>query len=175
MQNIVSPVFKGNQHTAFGLVKESVAKDLLAKTNPNIVQNCGLIVNPHYPWLGSSPDGFVLQNNEVILLEVKALQKGKTLEGIEFLQSLKFLRQDENNCFVMKENHAYYAQIQMGLFLTNLKTAKLILYIHKSGSIEVIDVPFDETFVRDIVRELSNVYFNYYLPHIVEFLSVISA
>ncbi len=131
----------------------------------NVLRNIGFIVCLKFPWFGVSPDAIVFYNNEYILMECKWKKIGKSYEGLEFLQKLDFLVRTPTGFVLKKIGNTYYAQIQLGLFVCNLKRAKLVLYNQKSKCNLYIDVDFDVDYVNDMLLSLTNTYFNHCLPY----------
>ena len=56
----------------WGLENEQVAKEKYNEKLPNAkLYDCGLIINPQWPWLACSPDGLSLLNGEWYAIEIK--------------------------------------------------------------------------------------------------------
>lgn len=126
-----SPKDFRSQFTEHGKVTEQEARETFAKNlrNAEIVE-IGLVVSKLNPWLGYSPDGIVVQEKKPIaLLEIKCPFKGKTasIEGTVASQYNKCLSIEGEN-IVMKEKHAYYEQIQLGMAVLNLKTTYFVIH-----------------------------------------------
>lgn len=155
--------FKGNSNTRFGNKYEKVALDICESDFGvnSIVWNVGFIVHVKYPWLGCSPDGFLIEGNQVTLLECKCLQKGKFLEGMQFLRQCFFLQEgiDGDGQFSLKRLQ-YYSQIQLSLFICNLEHAKLVLYNHKRKRNFYICVDQNINYRNALVDRLTRTYFN---------------
>ena len=160
--------FGGNADTDFGTRKEKVALQICQNDfgNDAVLTNVGFIISILYPWLGYSPDGFLFKNGEIILLECKCLKAGKTSDGLEFLRQLTFLEEKELCNFVLKKRCRFYSQIQLGLFICNLKKAKLVLYNDKVKLNEYVDVFLDIEYVKSFTVSLTHTYFNRCLPYL---------
>lgn len=121
-----------NKYTIHGNKYESVARKLYIKTTALFVQECGLIVSKSEPWLAYSPDGVVIKNSRLWrLLEIKCPFELQDTEKETLLKKYKFL------CLVkdelkLKTRHQYYAQIQFGMALLDLKYCDFVIYSNVS-------------------------------------------
>lgn len=123
--------FSGNDATMYGKSCEGPALREYTRLTTNNVTKLGLVVNPLVPWLGYSPDGVVFRDGQPnILLEVKSPQQGKTRKAFELVteKKLAYVKQDGEN-FVLNRNHAYFSQVQLGMFLLDLDTTHFIVYV----------------------------------------------
>lgn len=138
---------------------ESVARELYAKETVSFIQECGLIVSKSEPWLAYSPDGIVIKNSRPSkLLEIKCPFNLQDTEKETLLKKCKFL------CLVkddlkLKTRHQYYAQIQFGMALLNLKYCDFVIYSNVSHTIKIITVDFNEEYACDLLTALKNNYF----------------
>ena len=61
-----------SKHCDWGIENEKVAIKQYVDLFPDSSSaECGLIINPKYPWLGASPDGIITKGGESYLIEVK--------------------------------------------------------------------------------------------------------
>lgn len=66
-----------NKYVKHGLQYESCAREAFISKMGKEVIECGMIISPQNKWLGFSPDGVVMENNQpVALLEIKCLYEG---------------------------------------------------------------------------------------------------
>ncbi len=63
-------------------------------------------------------------------------------------------------------SRGYYMQVQLGMFCTGLKTARLLIWTPDESV--VLYVPFDEVFVREQVKRFRAFYFSSMLPRVVD-------
>jgi len=155
--------FSGNEDTAYGIEKEMDARELyISKTGAELVQT-GLFAHPVLPWLGFSPDGIILDENQnpAVLLEIKCLQVGKTTAASDLCKVVPCYNRKNNK---LKEKHGYYGQIQLGMLLLGLKNCDFILFSDFDKDISVETVPFNEQFAVKMVASLTDVYFDKILP-----------
>ncbi|XP_065226268.1 uncharacterized protein LOC135849679 isoform X2 [Planococcus citri] len=132
-------------------------------------KECGILVNANLPWIGYSPDAIVKTPNHTFLVEVKCPFIGQEKEGIDFLKRVSFFSVNSTTGEVqMRKKHANYAQVQIGMLITNLPLAKMIIYCKKANGIFELDIPFDYEYTENLVAKLRNVYFARYLPFLVK-------
>ena len=98
------------------------------------VVEVGLVISPINPWLAYSPDGVLVQNQNVCaLLEIKCPFKGKKMtidQAIQFDASTKYLDFKNENGLSLKEGHAYYSQIQLEMAILNCHAHTLYFTRH---------------------------------------------
>lgn len=156
--------FQGNAATLNGVKGEQKARDLYAKETGQTVIQSGLLVNPRIPWLGYSPDGIIVNKK---IIEVKCPEKGKKKKIEDVLQFVDNIKVDCNGEIILKKTKSYYCQIQIGMFVTNLKLCDLILFATYDSSYKVISVPYDEMYVNETISHLSSAYFGHILKKLV--------
>ena len=101
--------------------------------------------------------------------ECKVPAKGQTKKASEIAPHLSYLDKNNHN---LKKRHEYFGQVQLGMALFNLPLCDFSLYCYHSEDMLVVPVPFDETFVRDLMERLVHVYFEKLLPWLVRNNSV---
>lgn len=161
--------FAGNDATRYGKASEGPALAEYALNTGSVVTTVGFVVNTSVPWLGYSPDGVVFCNGQPVrLLEVKSPVGGKTEKISDMIQAKKlpYIVCDGEN-YSLRPTHAYYSQVQLGLFLLELECADLIVY----SEVESLVIPVKKcmSFIDNLVRRLQYVYFKHYLPHISQY------
>lgn len=143
--------FKGTKATKYGLKSEEKALAAYIKWQEEKgravkVQTTGTWVNPTCLELACSPDGIVLsKGHPTKLIEIKCpalLKRGdphKFEEHLTKAQCKRFcLERNKSNKLVLKENHAYWFQIQMQLGIMNLKECDLIVWTPKNMFVQNI-------------------------------------
>lgn len=142
-----------------------VACNTLKEQGMSIIHR-GLFVSVQEPWLSASPDGVI---DSSVLLEIKCpvpnklystlldrlTQNGsdvKLIDGVPQLQKTGARR--------------YYMQVQLGMFCTGLRMAKL--FIWSPNDTLSFSVPFDEFYVQERVAHLKRFYFTTMLPQLVD-------
>lgn len=161
--------FSGNSATKFGKENEPKARICFEKKYYVEVLKLGFITNVKCPWLGFSPDGFFLLNNQYFLLEIKCPVKGRTCHGADLIAQLKYIEVKNEKLF-LKKKHKFYAQIQLGLLLSNINMGLLVIYAEMNDSIVVINVEFDTNYCKQLFDCLTNIYFEKILPNLINHL-----
>lgn len=160
--------FSGNSATFYGVENEPLAIKAFEKLKNITVIKSGIIVNIHCPWLGFSPDGFFISDNEMYLIEIKCPVMGKTMCGLELLKSLKYIVINSIGVPSLKKKHSYYGQIQLGLLLCNIKQCYLVIYEKMTNSVLLIEVILDLEFCKKLYSSLNLIYFRHVLPFLLE-------
>lgn len=103
-------------------------------TNTKVIE-VGLVIRPEVSWLGASPDGIVKHGEELITLEIKCPSSccGKPIE-------VSYIEND-----TLKENHPYFAQIQLQMFCTN--TSVTHLFVYSEVDYKLICINYNREFV----------------------------
>lgn len=132
-KTFLSP-FQGNSSTKYGQTHEKFALKLFANAvgdEGRVIPAIGFFIDYQQPWLGFSADGLYKTKSSLILLEVKCPVKGASIKTKEeLLSTLKYLTKD----LKLKKKHCYYSQIQLGMYLLNLRAAKLLILWKKKKS-----------------------------------------
>lgn len=141
-----------------GVRCESLAIHAYERDYNKTVSRCGLVIPPHIPWLGCSPDGIIMQEKKII--EVKCPLSGADHPLCEVLETATYLTK---NLKLLKRNHQYYTQVQLNMFVLKCTTADFVIYSEADDKCNVETINFDENYVRMILSSLREVYFNAYL------------
>ncbi|KAI4455401.1 exonuclease phage-type/recb c-terminal domain-containing protein [Holotrichia oblita] len=105
------------------------------------------VVPKLFPWLGVSPDGVSFVHGQPTqLLEIKCPYSRKDLSAHEFMDGCSYINVSDTGELVLKENHQYYAQVQLGMAILNLKAAELMYLLVSKKEVIVINVPFNPIF-----------------------------
>lgn len=101
------------------------------------------------------------------LLEIKCPYKGKSMNIYDaIMYEFKSCLIIEGLQVRLKEKHKYYAQVQMGMAVLNLKNTKFVIYASYDKSIIIINVPINESFVISMLKSLKKTYYNIMLHEI---------
>ncbi|XP_054708820.1 uncharacterized protein LOC129221113 [Uloborus diversus] len=161
IHNTVNNSFMGNASTKYGSKAERICKEFLKETQQVI--DCGLLVHPSEPWMGCSPDGLILYNGEVCLLEIKCPVLGKSETALRVIPTVDYVNVVDNE-YKLKKRHTYYGQVQLGLFLTSTKSCLFVIFCTYDKSYISVKVDYDADFLEKYLKKLKNVYFNQFLP-----------
>ena len=133
----------------YGREMEGFARKKFEQLNACEVHQLGLVLNPLQPWLAGSPDGVTKLGGEYVLLEIKCplsckdspINVGYIMEG------------------QLKKNHPYFAQIQVLLYLCNLK--KCIFFVFSFADSVQLEI-------SRIIPKLEEIYYRELLPALCE-------
>lgn len=156
------PVLK---NLKIGRQEEHNAIKLYEIETKHTVTKFGLVLQPSCPWLGCSPDGFVLKSN--IVVEVKTLMNESNENFQLALSRVVYLNQIQGKYF-LKEKHKHYAQIQIYMHLLDSVQADLVIHNYRSKEILIITVEYNKTYVMELISTLKYVYFDRILPYVFE-------
>lgn len=109
---------------------ESTARNLYIKNTNQTILECGLVTNPNKPWLGYTPDGVIVNNENIPIkiIEIKCPFNGRTSSIIDLINDLKYIIKNQDGSYSLKPNHSFYAQIQLGLVLLDVSVCDFIIY-----------------------------------------------
>lgn len=166
ISNYYDDKFQGTSATAHGNRAESWARKCYEVSTGLKVLECGLMVNPAVPWLGCSHDGIV-QNVKTV--EFKCPVLGKQMAASEVVRTLKFIDSSNRDQPRLKEAHAYFCQVQLGMFMANLKHCDFVIYSTFDDSCVIIPVEYKQDLVLyEYLPKLQYVYFNHCLKFFVQ-------
>ncbi|XP_066587824.1 uncharacterized protein [Prorops nasuta] len=156
--------FKQTEAIKHGIEYETIARHTYEKYNGVKVEIMGLVVPEMNPWLGFSPDGVILDENQKCtkLIEVKCPFAGKTNTISDIVQFLPYLNTD----LTLKKKHMYYAQIQIGMAILNIDITDFIVFASYDNSFLTVTIPFDQDFTDSMLVSLKNVYYNEMLHNV---------
>ena len=151
----------------WGHEKESSAVELyfkkLQKAHKKLcISECGLIVDPEFPHLGSSPDRMRFCHccgKRVV--EVKSLFAKRSL--MPHIAAADYIYMEEG-VYKLKRETKWNYQIQGEMALSKVKKADLVIYTNKG--IMVIDVPFDEQLWQEMLVKLNKFYSDFMIPEL---------
>ena len=127
--------------------------------------NCGLVVNPKYPFMGASPDGIITCScHGKSLIEVKcpyncSKQLFADLEG-----NKGFCLKQINEKFQLDKAHSYYYQMQCQLNICELDTCYFVVWSPEEMHVE--EVKRDSEFFSALLPEVDNFIINGILPEV---------
>lgn len=139
------------------------------------LKECGLIVHPNYPLFGASPDGLSEYNCcGKGCIEIKcpySLKDGKDFNEILKLKDPYLLYDDETKRYEINQQHTYFFQIQMQIFLADVQFCDfciwspkemLVLRIFANNEFWVANSQKAKTFATSVLLPeiLRNIYSN---------------
>ena len=133
-------------------------------------EECGIYLHKDHPYIGATPDMLVSCDccGEGVL-EIKCPLVPPCTEChpslCKCIYKPKYLNYDENcRKFKLKENTAYYAQIQGQMALTGRKYADLYIYTEHAALCERIS--FNDSYWLEILSNLTFFYITFMAKHI---------
>ncbi|XP_044754717.1 uncharacterized protein LOC123313774 [Coccinella septempunctata] len=151
-------------YTRHGIKYEPLARDIFEKTTGLPVLKMGLIMCRSEPWLAYSADGIIFKNDEPYgLLEIKCPYKAKNTSDV--VQCCRYIL-EENGVHVLKKRHKYFAQVQLGMAILNLKICHFIVFFSSDNTYLDIRVPFDEEYAHSLLFSLKQKYLDNMLHYI---------
>lgn len=131
------------------------------------VRETGCVVQPNLPWLLASPDGLVIDCEEIGLIEIKCPKTKANHTVDQLLADEKFyVGKLKDGTLYLKKAHSYgyYTQIQMAMGMCGLSFCDFIVYTFKT--IIIIRTAFDKEYFTNLVSKLNKFYEKYLLKHI---------
>ena len=150
----------------WGINNEDVARqDYIKEMSSHTIfvcTNAGLVVNPLFPHLGASPDGFVCCDCcGKGLLEIKCPFSGRDIHP-------SGLRGKPQSCLGEKgvvTSHAYYMQIQGQFVISEKQYCDLVVWT--SGGIVIERVFEDANFTEKLITKLTAFYVSNIIPQLI--------
>lgn len=165
----VEAIKHGKQH-------ESLARSIYArKMQKNVnklftVYECGLSINPLYPYLGASPDGKIFdpsEKNHFGLLEIKCPFKWRNRSLDEACEDPTFHCHVINGKVHLKRMNVYYAQVQGQLLLTGLSWCDFVVYLSTSRHMNVERIYLDMDYCNfTLLPKLKELYFEHTIKYL---------
>lgn len=129
------------------------------KHNPH-VKKCGLVVHPTENWVAGSPDGVDCQSSVLLEIKCPGNEHSSLDELMETPAVRKYINTNAANEVSLKQNHVYYCQVQINMWILNCPTCDFIIYSKKDNDFCIIKVLFDVTYTSNIVNCLKKLYFD---------------
>ncbi len=119
----------------YGTAMEPIAREQYKVLYRKEVVETGLVVNKDLPWLGSSPDGVVFEEDgSTTVLEIKCPSSCEDDQiNVNYIVNGK-----------LKTSDKYYAQCQINMLLC--KAEMCDLFIFSMADHLLVQVPFDKDF-----------------------------
>lgn len=175
ISNYLNPKCFETKQMKYGKITEEKAfKCYKQKHNCN-VKKTGFVISLTEPWLGASPDGLDIHSKNILEIKCPAAGKDQSIEWI--LQNCeatkRYLKIETNEqtgktTATLNPKHAYYAQVQVNMFILNCKSADFLIYSEKEDDLFIVQVEYDLSFTESLINTLRDVYITKMLPAIVE-------
>lgn len=175
----------------FGIKNEDVASQLYMQYqnshgSPGTkVFHCGLVINPHFPWLGASPDRLVYDPNArppTGGFEVKCIESAQGMTPLKAFNSKQTPKEGKKKLFCLKmkdghlqlnENHNYYFyQVQGQEEVSGIEWFDFALLTDPClglNGLFVQKIHFEKNkWESEWLPKLTEFYFNHLLPVIIK-------
>ena len=132
------------------------------------LKECGLFLHPLHKFLGAIPDRFITDPASFPsdgIIEIKCPWKFKDSTIIDACQECSFCCKLQSGIPRLKNNHAYYYQVQGQLAVTGRSWRDFIVYTTKDLSVEIIF--FDTDFWSSAEEIFLEFYVSCVLPQII--------
>ena len=152
---------------AWGHEKEESAVDLYCKKLKKVhkemhVVESGLIIDPEFSHLGSSPDRIrVCQCCGKRVVEVKSLYSKRSL--MPHIAAVEYIYK-ENGTYRLKKETKWNYQIQGEMAFSKVTNADLVIYTNKG--ILIVEVLFDKYLWEEMLVKLNKFYSKHMIPEI---------
>lgn len=166
--------FKGNSATCYGSEMEDKTREQYQthqqrSSHPDTtVEDCGLFVSQHHPWLAATPDGLVnnpSDNSQHLgLIEIKNPYSARQKTLLEACTGPGFCLKKAENIYKLNRRHDYYYQIQCQLYCVDRDWCDFVLRTDKDIHIE--SIYRDKAWWDEQLPALEKFYFNALLPEL---------
>ena len=155
--------------TTYGSRHEKDARQAYSNKTNLHVHDCGLVVNPEFPYLGGSPDGKVCDKGETGIIEIKCPY---SIRNHSVRKALADEKLSSNVCLEkagdevrLKRSHQYWYQVQGNLMITGAPFCDFIVFTQCDLFIERI-LP-DLASMKSLLQKLTPAY----TDHVKRYLS----
>lgn len=135
------------------------------------VRLCGLVIDPHTPWLAASPDRIVLDSTlseeNRGCLEVKCpfiCEKRSIVEANRNIPA--FCLVEQNGYIHLSKLHPYFYQVQTQMYVRNLKWCDFVVWSPVQDPF-VEQIHYDASFMKKAVSKAEEFYFKQFLPSVI--------
>lgn len=131
------------------------------------VETSGLVIDETNYVLGATPDGKVICDGQLGILEVKSSEQYKDVDPKMICNiSPNSMVVKDNDTYRINKNHSYYNQVQMQLALTCQTWCDFVLYTSKGMIIDRVN--FDAQYWETLQTKILDFYFKFMLPEILD-------
>lgn len=134
---------------------ESTAVKAYCKKTGNGVTTSGLVVCSERPYLACSPDGIV-DSTTIIEIKCPYASRDKPITPV----TVPYLGLAQNGKLFLNRNHDYMYQVQGNMHITQRTLCHLVIFT--LVDLVIVDVPYDDTFVNDMLTRLESFFHNHY-------------
>ena len=151
-----------------GQTYEGAALEKFTETTGKRVLKSGFCIDPQYPFLGASPDAFVVGEDAVV--EVKCPYKARNSKiSAESLELFDFLEKMDDGTIRLNRKDNYYYQIVGQMKLSRKSYGYFVVYTFKDLHYEKITLD-DDFFMNSMLPKLQEFYNKHYCPYVASVL-----
>jgi hypothetical protein len=135
------------------------------KNKQNVrVEDMGLVLSTYCFYLGASPDGLLICEPHIYLIDVKCPYKWRQSTILDAYNDKEFcFYVDENRSAQLKKNHKYYTQVQGQMGVCQMDRCDFVIYTVKN--LLVISNQFDKPFWKSLLVKLKRFYMDNVFPN----------
>ena len=133
------------------------------------ITECGLVIDPLFPFLGATPDGLVTCaccGNGTLEIKCPFSCRKKELKEVAEENSRFFLSQKEDGTLELKQSHQYFYQVQLQMKLCNVEYCDFVAW-KKDGDMFHQRLVLDKEFIDEAIRAVEPVITLGILPELV--------
>lgn len=148
----------------YGLNLEPVAKIAFKNLIQTEIYATGVVICFKQPFLACSPDRLIFDEEEFQLLEIKCLFSCANSIIVDYDNKesmVHYLIFNENNEVELKKMHKYYTQIQLSMYVVNVKLCHFLVY--SMNQYVYLNIERDEEFLRLLISKIEQFYFENYI------------
>ena len=153
--------------TSYGTCNDKIARQMYIKLKQTHAHECGLVINPDFPFLGATPDGKVCEEGQTGILEIKcpfSIRDMTVEEAVEKDQGGKLFIEKDGPSLRLKRNHVHWFQVQGQLLVTGAAFCDFVTFTRQDLQVERI-LP-DSNTMHDMLEKLAGIY----IDHVKKFL-----
>ena len=150
------------------LARQMYTQKFAAKHEEFLVVQCGLILDPKFPFLGASPDGLVnCKCCKSGVLEIKCPFSCKQKSFVELANdNPSFCLDDDNGSLTLKVDHPYHFQVQLQMKLCHVQYCDFVIW-RETGEIFCQRISLDSSFVDSAINSVTPLIKYAILPELV--------
>lgn len=164
-QDLATPRQFSSAACAYGLENEPAARKEYEALQKCTVTEVGLVVCIPQPWLCCSPDGLLVKEGKICLLEVKCPSRCEKRPIVDENVNVDYLEVHGKELELHK-NHVYYTQVQVSMYVVGAGVCDFYVYSPR-GSV-LVQVKRDDSFLREVIPKLEWFFFRHYFPAVIK-------
>lgn len=144
------------------IARKQYIKEMKAKHQNFNVELCGLVMLPGYPHLGASPDGIANCTCCCGKVAVEIKCPFKYSDGLEGSSEDPYFCLDKNG--QLKKDHQYYHQVQLHMFVCNVKFCDFVIWTQKE--VQICRIARDKEMLQTVLPKAEVFFKQRVLPEV---------